>query len=115
MTLDEGRAYFDDTYTHYLLILTREEKSDVGADLAQVPTISLENQRYTQLVVTTVGLTGAGQYRYTVYGQNSSSNIDPNNAAVVGIVEEGWLNLTTNADYYNEITVASSDDKQYAG
>ncbi len=115
MTLDEGRAYFDDTFTHYLLILTREEKSDVGQDLAQVVTVSLENQRYTQLIVTTVGLDGAGQYRYFVYGQNSSSNLDPNNAAVVGIVEQGWLNLTSNSDYFAEITSATQDDLQYAG
>jgi hypothetical protein len=58
-----------------------------------VATIVAENERDTELTVTTVGLENSGQYFYEVYGQNSSSNIDPENAAVVGKCEQGRLIL----------------------
>jgi hypothetical protein len=57
--------------------------------LAQVATIVSENERNTELTVTTVGLEYSGDYFYTVYGQNSASNTNPLNAVVVGEVEQG--------------------------
>lgn len=60
-----------------------------------------ENVRITQLSVTTVGLTLAGRYRYEVYGQNSAVNINPTNAAVVGIVERGYVVLTDNTTWFD--------------
>lgn len=76
------------------MILTREENSTTGQDLAQVVDIVSENTRYTEIEITTVGLTFAGRYRYEVYGQNSASNTDPNNAAVVGLVQRGYAVLS---------------------
>lgn len=94
LSLDEGRQYFSTAFTHYLMILTREENSTTGQDLAQVVDIVSENTRYTEIEITTVGLTFAGRYRYEVYGQNSASNTDPNNAAVVGLVQRGYAVLS---------------------
>jgi hypothetical protein len=39
-----------------------------------------------------------------VYGQNSASNLDPDDADVVGVVERGWVKITGTTDYYDEVT-----------
>ena len=115
LTLDEGRQYFSTAYTHYLLVLTHEENSTTGTDLAQVPQIVAENQRITTLNVTTVGLTLVGRYRYEVYGQNSSSNLNPSDDSVVGLVEIGWLDLVDTTEYYEIPNITIQDDVIYNG
>jgi len=115
LTLDEGRQYFSTAYTHYLLVLTHEENSTTGTDLAQVPTIVAENQRITTLTMTTIGLTLSGRYRYEVYGQNSSSNLNPSDDSVVGLVEIGWLDLVDATQYYDVPNITIQDDVIYGG
>jgi hypothetical protein len=101
LSLDEARQYYSTAFTHYLIILTHEENSTTGSDLAQVATIVNETVRVTQLTITTVGLTLAGRYRYEVYGQNSAVNTNPTNAAVVGIVERGYAVLNDNTSWFD--------------
>jgi magnesium-transporting ATPase (P-type) len=113
LSLDEARQYYATPYTHYLLVLTHEENSTTGEELAQVATIVNENVRITQLSVTTVGLTLAGRYRYEVYGQNSAVNINPSNAAVVGIVERGYVVLTDNTTWFDVPPVTIPNDIIY--
>jgi magnesium-transporting ATPase (P-type) len=115
LTLDEGRQYFSTAFTHYLLVLTHEENSTTGTDLAQVPQIVAENQRITTLNVTTVGLTLVGRYRYEAYGQNSSSNLNPSDDSVVGLVEIGWLDLVDATEYYDVPNITIQDDVIYNG
>jgi magnesium-transporting ATPase (P-type) len=115
LSLNESRQYFATAFTHYLLILTHEENSTTGTDLAQVATIVNENQRITTLTVTTVGLTLPGRYRYEVYGQNSAVNLEPNNASVVGLCRIGWLDMTDNATYYDLPNITINDDVIYNG
>jgi magnesium-transporting ATPase (P-type) len=115
LSLNESRQYFATAFTHYLLILTHEENSTTGTDLAQVATIVNENQRITTLTVTTVGLTLPGRYRYEVYGQNSAVNLEPNNASVVGLCRIGWLDMTDNASYYDLPNITINDDVIYNG
>jgi magnesium-transporting ATPase (P-type) len=115
LALDESRQYFATSFTHYLLILTHEENSTTGTDLAQVPTIVNENQRITTLTVTTVGLTLAGRYRYEVYGQNSAVNTDPNDASVVGLCRIGWAVMSDATTYYDLPTITINDDIIYNG
>lgn len=115
LTLDEGRQYFSTAYTHYLLVLTHEENSTTGTDLAQVPQIVAENQRITTLNMTTVGLTLVGRYRYEVYGQNSPSNLNPSDDSVVGLVEIGWLDLVDTTEYYEIPNITIQDDVIYNG
>ena len=110
LSLDEARQYYATAFTHYLIIITHEENSTTGEELAQVATIVLENVRITQLTVTTVGLTLAGRYRYVVYGQNSSTNIDDEDASIVGIVEIGYLELTDNGTYYDVVETTTAND-----
>jgi magnesium-transporting ATPase (P-type) len=101
LSLDEARQYYSTAFTNYLIILTHEENSTTGNDLAQVATIVSESVRVTHLTITTVGLTLAGRYRYEVYGQNSAVNTNPTNAAVVGIVERGYAVLNDNTSWFD--------------
>jgi magnesium-transporting ATPase (P-type) len=115
LSLDESRQYFAATFSHYLLILTHEENSTTGTDLAQVPTIVNENQRITTLTVTTAGLTLAGRYRYYVYGQNSASNTNPNDASVVGLCRIGWAVMSDATTFYDIPNITINDDIIYNG
>jgi hypothetical protein len=113
LSLDEGRQYYATAFTDYLIVLTHEENSTVGNELAQVATIVAENRRYTQLTITTDTLTLAGRYRYEVYGQNSANNTDPTNASVVGLIERGTAVLTNNTTYYDVADNTIEDDIIY--
>lgn len=113
LSLDEARQYFATAYTHYLIVITREENSTSGEELAQVAVIANENARITQLTITTVTLTLAGRYRYVVYGQNSANNTNPANAAVVGLVERGYMVLTDSEIFYDVPAVTINNDVIY--
>jgi len=115
LSLDESRQYYSTAFTDYLLLIYHEENSNVGNSIAQVPPIVVENQRYTELTVTTIGLTLPGRYRYDVYGQNSNSNTDPNDASVVGLCERGYLYLNDSGVYFDVPTITIQDDIIYNG
>ncbi len=110
LSLDEGRLLYSTVFDDYLIILTREENSSTGVDLAQVADIVNENSRITTLTVTTVGLTLAGRYRYEVYGQNSPSNTNPAHTSVVGLVERGYCVLTDSTEYFDAPSDTINDD-----
>jgi len=112
LSLDEGRAYFNVAFTHYLLVMTYEM---TGEKLAQVVTVINENERVTKIRLTTVGLVDAGRYHYEVYGQNSSSNINPTNASVVGLVEKGLMILQDGTIYFDVSTPTIPVDVIYTG
>lgn len=99
MTLKEGREFYQVAFTDYLLILEHSEGTNT---LNQVAEVLTETDRYTRLNITTVPLTITGQYNYYVYGQNSDTNLDPNDESVVGLVERGILILTDNQGYFDE-------------
>ena len=113
LSLDEARQYFATAYTHYLMVLTHEENSTTGEKLAQVASIVAENVRITELLITTVTLTLAGRYRYEVYGQNSAVNLDPANAAVVGLVERGYAVFTQNTTWFDVPVITIPNDIIY--
>ena len=111
LTLNEGRQYFATAFTNYLLVIYREEKSDTGLMLAQVPTVVSDTQRITILTVTTAGLWTVGTYRYFVYGQNSAINLDPEDVSVVGQVEEGQFELYDATVYFDQPTIVIPNDE----
>lgn len=115
LTLNETRQYFATTFTDFLLIITHEENSTVGDSISQIPVIVQENQRITELIVTTVGLTLQGRYRYYVYGQNSAVNLNPTNAAVVGLCKIGTIDLVNSTAFYNVPSITITDDIIYNG
>lgn len=91
---DAGRDY---TYTHYLFKLVHRMTLE---DFYFVGYVINDNPRYTKIQVATnatttnnVLLTETGDYDYFVYAQNSSTNKDPDNAAVVSLIEQGTLRV----------------------
>jgi hypothetical protein len=108
LTLFEGKSVLP-TFTHYLLVLNRDDSGvPTSNKLAQVLNVTLDNARITTFTCTTVGLEYSGQYYYEVYGQNSASNIDPNNAAVVGLIERGSAIIADNGEYYIDNTTINT-------
>lgn len=115
LTLDEARQYYATTFTHYLFILRHEENSEAGVYLAQVVTVIAETQRITQIQVNTTGLTLAGRYRYDVYGQNSSTNLNPTDASVVGLCEQGLCQLTDGTSFFTVPDININNDIVFNG
>ena len=112
LSLDEGRAYFNVAFTHYLLVMTYEMS---GEQFAQVVEVINENERVTKIRLTTVGLVDAGRYHYEVYGQNSSSNIDPTNASVVGLIEKSLMILQDGTIFFDVSSPTIPVDVIYTG
>ena len=110
LTLKEMRQTLTSEYNDYLVVLTSDDNGEGTATLAQVADINYENDRITSLTVTTLGITVAGRYRYEVYGQNSASNIDPNNASVVGLVERGYCTMIGATEFYEEPNITIPAD-----
>jgi len=112
LSLDEGRQYFNVAFTHYLLVMTYEM---TGEQLAQVVEVINENDRVTKIRLSTVGLVDAGRYHYEMYGQNSNTNINPNDSSVVGLVEKSLMILQDGTIYFDVSTPTIPVDVIYTG
>jgi hypothetical protein len=122
LTLKQGELLLSNTYTHYLLELTNEQTLQ---KLYAIPTKIAENDRYTTIRIGTNANTPTAasllinypaRFSYIVYGQNSSTNLDPTNAAVEGVIEKGYLiveDVTT--PRYTEPNLTIDNDITYNG
>lgn len=99
LTLAEMKKDFA-AFTNYLIILENMASTDKHAFVGDV---EVDNARYTKISVYTneslgtssrVLLTETGLYTYKAYGQNSSTNLNETDAAVVGLLEQGTLNVS---------------------
>lgn len=108
LSLNEGRLFVA-AFTKYLF----EIRSKTGEVYYFIADVDSENDRYTTITVGTnsddgvnskVLIIETGQYIYTVYGQNSDTNLDPEDAAVVGIVERGQMKLSGTTTFVTEST-----------
>jgi hypothetical protein len=106
VTLKEKWKDFDTTPDSYLLKLTNTSHSGT---YYVIPIVLSDNDRYTLLRINTnanaptsgsIELEESGEYAYTIYGQTGTSNLDPDNAAVIGVFEIGTLFV--NAVAYTE-------------
>jgi hypothetical protein len=97
LTLKEGELLLANPYTHYLLELTNEQTLE---KLYAIPIQIAQNDRYTTIQIGTNANTPLSasllinypaRFSYIVYGQNSSTNLDPTNAVVEGVIEMGYL------------------------
>jgi hypothetical protein len=97
LTLKEGELLLANPYTHYLLELTNEQTLQ---KLYAIPLQIAQNDRYTTIQIGTNANTPTAasllinypaRFSYVVYGQNSSTNLNPNSEAVVGVIEKGYL------------------------
>lgn len=97
LTLKEGELLLANSYTDYLLELTNEQTLQ---KLYAIPLQIAQNDRYTTIQIGTNANTPLAasllinypaRFSYIVYGQNSSTNLDPTNAVVEGVIEKGYL------------------------
>ena len=104
LTLQEMKKDLD-PFTHYLIILENMASTDQHAFVGDV---EVDNARYTKISVYTnqplgtasrVLLTETGLYTYKAYGQNSSTNLVATDASVVGLLEQGTLNVAGATGY----------------
>ena len=85
-----------------------------------IANVVVENDRYTEITIATnsatplsgnVLITETGQYWYRVYGQNSSTNLDP--TLTVGRVELGVLQVMTQEVYFETDNPSIPDNIVY--
>ena len=122
LTLKEGELLLSNTYTHYLLELTDEQTLE---KLYAIPTQIAQNDRYTTIQIGTNANTPIAasllinypaRFSYIVYGQNSSTNLDPTDAVVEGVIEKGYLiveDITT--PRFTEPNLTIDNDITYNG
>jgi hypothetical protein len=122
LTLKEGELLLANPYTHYLLELTNEQTLQ---KLYAIPLQIAQNDRYTTIQIGTNANTPTAasllinypaRFSYVVYGQNSSTNLDPTNAAVEGVIEKGYLiveDITT--PRFTEPNLTIDNDIAYNG
>ena len=104
LTLAEMKKDFD-AFTNYLIILENMASTDQHAFVGDV---EVDNARYTKISVYTnqplgsssrVLLTETGLYTYKAYGQNSPTNLNASDVSVVGLLEQGTLNVAGATGY----------------
>jgi hypothetical protein len=122
LTLKEGELLLANSYTDYLLELTNEQTLE---KLYAIPTQIAQNDRYTTIQIGTNANTPLAasllinypaRFSYIVYGQNSSTNLDPTNAVVEGVIEKGYLiveDITT--PRFTEPNLTIDNDIAYNG
>ena len=122
LSLKEGELLLANTYTHYLLELTNEQTLE---KLYAIPTQIAQNDRYTTIQIGTNANTPLAasllinypaRFSYIVYGQNSSTNLDPTDAVVEGVIEKGYLiveDITT--PRFTEPNLTIDNDITYNG
>jgi hypothetical protein len=106
LTLKEKNKYMD-AYTDFLVVFKNMMSNESYYFIGNPAT---DNERYTKLNIGTnvddalngdIKIVATGQFWYTVYGQNSATNLDPNDASVVGVLEIGILHVLTEEDYFD--------------
>jgi hypothetical protein len=122
LTLKEGELLLANTYTNYLLELTNEQTLE---KLYAIPIQIAQNDRYTTIQIGTNANTPLAasllinypaRFSYIVYGQNSSTNLDPTNEVVEGVIEKGYLiveDITT--PRFTEPNLTIDNDIAYNG
>jgi len=94
----QARKYLA-SFTHYLIEFKSQATSKTYSLILRV---DYDNARYTQATIGTqsdeatsgnITISDTGFYTYTIWGQNSSSNLSPLDASVVGECEVGVLQI----------------------
>jgi hypothetical protein len=120
LSLEEGVLLLP-TFTDYLLILQNEITLQL---FAVIPIVIDSNERITTLSVSTdaddaengsILITQSGRYNYIIYGQNSSTNLDPEDAVVVGELKRGFIEFTALTEYFDQPNLTIPNDIEYNG
>jgi hypothetical protein len=120
LSLEEGVLLLP-TFTDYLLILQNEITLQL---FAVIPSVIDTNERITTLSISTnaddavngsILITDGGRYNYIIYGQNSSTNLDPADSDVVGELKRGYIEFTTLTAYFDQPSLTIPNDIEYNG
>jgi hypothetical protein len=120
LSLEEGVLLLP-PFTDYLLILQNEITLQL---FAVIPILVDSNERITTLSVSTdtddaengsILITQSGRYNYIIYGQNSNSNLDPEDAVVVGELKRGFIEFTALTEYFDQPNLTIPNDIEYNG
>ncbi len=120
LSLEEGVLLLP-PFTDYLLILQNEITLQL---FAVIPIVIDSNERITTLSVSTdtddaengsILITQSGRYNYIIYGQNSSTNLDPEDAVVVGELKRGFIEFTALTEYFDQPNLTIPNDIEYNG
>lgn len=108
VTLKERWKDFETEPESYLLELVNTTSKET---FLLIPVVVTDNDRYTELRVGTntdaatsgsISIQEGGEFAYNIYGQTGTTNLDPDNAAVIGTFEIGTCYLVA-ADYVDYI------------
>jgi hypothetical protein len=117
LTLQEMKKDFD-AFANYLVLF---ENMGSREQIYFIGDVATDNARYTALSIFTnlddplngdILLEETGQFFYKVWGQNSTTNLDPTDASVVALIEEGTLDVA-GAVGYNIPTINVPDNVIY--
>jgi hypothetical protein len=120
LSLEEGVLLLP-IFTDYLLILQNEITLQL---FAVIPILVDSNERITTLSVSTdaddaengsILITQSGRYNYIIYGQNSSTNLDPADAVVVGELKRGYIEFNSLTQYFDQPNLTIPNDIEYNG
>ena len=120
LSLEEGVLLLS-AFTDYLLVIENEITLQ---EFAVIPTLISTNERITTLSVSTnaddavngsILIVEGGRYNYIIYGQNSSTNLDPSDADVVGELKRGFIQFTTLTQYFDQPSLTIPNDIEYNG
>ena len=120
LSLEEGVLLLS-SFTDYLLVIQNEITLEI---FAVIPTLISTNERISTLSISTnaddavngsILITDGGRYNYVIYGQNSSTNLDPTDADVVGELKRGFIQFTTLTEYFDQPSLTIPNDIEYNG
>lgn len=120
LSLEEGVLLLP-SFTDYLLVIQNEITLQI---FAVIPTLISTNERITTLSISTnsddavngsILIVDGGRYNYVIYGQNSSTNLDPADADVVGELKRGYIEFNTLTQYFDQPTLTIPNDIEYNG
>jgi len=120
LSLEEGVLLLP-SFTDYLLVIQNEITLQL---FAVIPILIDSNERITTLSVSTdtddaengsILITQSGRYNYIIYGQNSNTNLDPEDAVVVGELKRGFIEFTALTEYFDQPNLTIPNDIEYNG
>ena len=120
LSLEEGVLLLP-SFTDYLLVIQNETTLEI---FAVIPTLISTNERITTLSISTnaddaingsILITDGGRYNYVIYGQNSSTNLDPTDSDVVGEIKRGYIEFNTLTQYFDQPSLTIPNDIEYNG
>jgi hypothetical protein len=120
LSLEEGVLLLP-PFTDYLLVIQNEITLQL---FPVIPILVDSNERITTLSISTdsdepaeacVLITQSGRYNYIIYGQNSNTNLDPEDAVVVGELKRGFIEFTALTEYFDQPNLTIPNDIEYNG